>query len=131
MKRYIKANVGYEEAVPDKNGLYRYKYKYIVPRNRHEYRVDGSISEEMGIFFAQITKIVHYDLQDYWWARVNGGGLIEYIDPNGHVKETQEFKEFDEDKYEFVREYADEMVEAAVNGLEVLNAKLNPIIDRT
>ena len=66
------------------------------PRSKHKYRIKGQIDEYAGLFNATISRIAPYDDADYWWARVNGGGLIEFI-KDGKVRKTFEFKEFNED----------------------------------
>lgn len=96
-----------------------------VPRTNRRYRIKGQIDEYGGLFFAEIIRIAAYDDADYWWARANGGGLIEFIKDN-KVQKTIEFKEFDDDVYETVQEYMDDMIDEALKQVDRLNDSVSP-----
>ena len=118
MKRMIKADRAFN------NRLEKIYYKLEKPSLKN-YRFSGQLDEEAGIFWGQISRLGAYDDAEYWWARINGGGLIELI-YDGKVREEVEFKEFDEDAYETVSEYMNEMVEYAAELLREKNKNIEP-----
>lgn len=119
MKRYIRTD--------ENPRMEEVRAELVVPKTRHRYIVTGKLDEYAGMFFGQISRIAPYDDADYWWARINGGGLIEFIH-DGKVQDTLEFKDFDEEAYETVREYMDEMADTAVRKLDEKNESIKPVM---
>lgn len=118
MKLYVKSS---------NDRLEKFRETMIVPRTKHRYAVRGQIDEYGGLFFAEISRLAAYDDADYWWARVNGGGLIEFI-KDGKVQKTFEFREFDDDRDESVYDYMNDMIDEALKQVDRLNDDVEPVM---
>lgn len=119
--------VGIERAVtaksPDKEKVY---WNLEKPSLRN-YRFNGQVDYKRGFMCGDVQKITPYDDADYWWARVNENGLIEFIH-DGRIQDKMQMHTYDEEDYEDINDYFNDMIESAATKLVQLNKNIEPII---
>ena len=110
MKRYIKADNASE-----------YTSYITVNHGRQEFGVhintDGPYP---GSFKASMTEIHPYDDGDYAWAKIEFNGLTKFI-RNGKVIDKMQLPCYEEDDYEYIGEYLDEMLDSVAVELKNIN----------
>ena len=115
MKRVIKAsNLDLEKVY----------WKLEKPSLRN-YRFSGQVDYKRGFMWGDIQKIAPYDDADYWWARVNGNGLIEFI-YDGKVQDKMQMHSYEEEDYEDINDYFNDVIESAAEELKNINKDIKP-----
>lgn len=114
MVRVIRSNTDLESV----------RYKLEKPSLRN-YVFSGKIDHVRNLMFGQVTKIAPYDDAEYYWAKVHGNGLIEFI-YNGKIKDKMQMNSYDEDDYESVDDYYNDIIESAAEELKNFNKDIRP-----
>lgn len=112
MKRYIKSS------------LEKVYWKLYKPSLR-DYRFSGQVDPIRGQLFGDVQKIAPYDDADYAWAKVNGNGLIEFI-KDGKIVDKMQTHAYEEEDYEDVNEYFNDIIESAAEELKRINQSIEP-----
>lgn len=116
MKRYIRASEG--EKV---------RSAFDMPGNNH-YVFQGEIfrSGPIGVS-GQITKVAPYDDADYFWAKIERNGQVKFIQDR-KIKDKMQLWAYEEDDYENVDEYIDDIVTETAKELNKFNRDISPRI---
>lgn len=114
MKRMIKANADLEKVY----------YKLEKPSLRY-YRFSGQVDRKRGLMFGDVQKVAPYDDADYAWAKVHGNGLIEFI-LKGKIVDRMQTHSYEEEDYEVVDEYFNDIIESAAEELKKINKDIKP-----
>jgi len=112
MKRYIKSS------------LEKVYWELYKPSLRN-YRFSGQIDPIRGQLFGDVQKIAPYDDADYAWAKVNGNGLIEFI-KDGKIVDKMQTHAYEEEDYEDVNEYFNDIIESVAEELKKINQSIKP-----
>lgn len=115
MKRFIKSGTDLEEV----------KFDLTIPRTNHRYFFKGKSDNVRGLMWGQISRIAPYDDADYYWARISGNGQVEFIHA-GKVEDKMQMWGYDEDNYERVGDYFDDIIFEAAKELDQFNDKIKP-----
>lgn len=115
MKRVIKASY---------NDLEKVYFKLEKPSLRN-YRFSGQVDREHGWMYGDIQKLSPYDDADYVWAKVDGNGQFKFIH-KGKVIDKMQVHYYDEDDYDSVDEYFNDVIESVAEELVSLNKSIEP-----
>ena len=96
-----------------------------VSHGRIKYMAHLTEEPKWGFIYGQLTKIAPYDDADYVWARIHRNGLVEYIE-RGKVAGRMQLWSYEEEDYENVDEYFDEVIDQIMLDLEEYNEKIEP-----
>lgn len=128
MKRVIRANNMESNTYPDiwEDVTWKIEWKGFI----NTYIFKGKANSARGLFIGHVTKVAPYDDAEYYWARVRGNGLVEFIHEGRIVDKLQlpNYLDFEED-YESPAEFFEVEVQDSI--LEVLvdyNSKIEPRI---
>lgn len=114
MKKYVKASQ-YNSYFTINHG----KQKFSVHIN-----TDGPYP---GSFAAQVSEIHPYDDAEYAWAKVEFNGLTKFI-KEGKIIDKMQLPTYEEDDYESVGEYADEMLDSIAVELMNINKDVEQVM---
>ena len=120
MKRIITSANKYGSPYTKYNTYQRGKQRYSVHFNEP--------SSPSG-FKAQIREIHPYNDADYVWARIGNRGAVEaeFIQ-NGKIIDRMQMNYYDEDYYESVDEYYDDLIDAVCVELRNFNKDVEPVM---
>lgn len=118
MKRVITSASSYSSPYTKYNSYQRGRQKYSVHFNEPENPID---------FKAQITEIHPYDDADYVWARIGAKGAmeVEFVQ-NYKVIDRMQMHYYDDEDYENVDEYYDEIIDRVCIELSYFNKDVEP-----
>ena len=126
MKRVIRASESTADTNPSEWEDVKWKIDYKGIGNRYMFK--GKANNDRGIFIGDVVKLAAYDDADYYWARVRGNGLVEFIH-NGRVQDKMQlpnYLDFVED-YETVAEYFEvEVMDPILDVLVDYNKSIKP-----
>lgn len=89
------------------------------------YFVKGDEDKATGRIWAYITKIAPYDDAEYVWAKISGNGYTEFI-RDGKKIDGMQFHSYEEDEYETVEEYFDDVIDSIIVELIRFNRDIEP-----
>ena len=115
MKRYIKNNSGLEDR----------RYTFKVPRTKNTYTFSGVINRATGSISGQVSRIAAYDDADYYWAKVEGNGQVKFIH-DGKVVDKMQMWSYDEEDYENIDDYINDIVSTIADDLDQYNDEITP-----
>ena len=98
-------------------------------RGRKRYSVHSNEPTNPSSFKAQIREIHPYDDADYVWARIGARGAVEteFIQ-NGKIIDRMQMNYYDEDYYESVDEYYDDLIDAVCVELSNYNKDIESVM---
>lgn len=103
-------------------------------RGRNKFGIHATPLDESNpnSFKAVISVIKPYDLAEYTWARIGSKGAmyVEFI-RNGKVKDGMQMHYYDEEDYESIEEYIDDVIDQVCMELVDQNKDVEPRIDHT
>lgn len=120
MKRYI-SSLEYDRS---------FTYNYAG----QNYRVYVKFENDPDSFQFQVSEIHPYDLADYAWAVKRSPSTLEIISEGvviDHIHLPEWGYDVDEDDYENIAEYEDDLIDRACSALQNANRNVRPMIDRT
>lgn len=129
MKKLIKSSV--MSATPFNSQLTEY---ITYNRGGYKFGIHATPLDESNpnSYKAAISVIKPYDLAEYTWARIGSKGsmYVEFI-RNGKVKDGMQMPYYDEEDYESIEEYIDDVIDQVCVELIDQNKDVEPRIDHT
>lgn len=101
------------------------KYDFVIPRTKRRYMFKGKVDSKRGLAWGDISRIAPYDDADYFWAKITGNGQVQFIH-NGRVEDKMQMWSYDEDDYESIDEYFNDIVFEAAKELDHFNDSIKP-----
>lgn len=102
------------------------KLRYRIEKpSLKDYYFSGQVDEATGRIWGDVTKLSPYDDADYYWAKIEGNGLIKFI-YNGKVKDKMQTHSYEEEEYDSVNDYFNDIIESAAEELANLNKDIKP-----
>lgn len=99
------------------------KINEAVSHGRIQYMAHLTEEPKWGFIYGQLRKIAPYDDADYVWARIHRNGLVEFI-KEGKIIDKEQLWSYEEEDYENVDEYFDEVIDNLILDLEEYNKKI-------
>lgn len=115
MRLYIHSNTDLEDV----------RYSFTVPRTNRKYRFSGKVDSVRGFMWGDIQRIAPYDDADYYWAKITGNGQVQFIH-NGKVEDKMQMWSYEEDDYEDINDYFNDIIEEAAKELDHFNDSIKP-----
>lgn len=78
-----------------------------------------------GSFAAQVSEIHPYDDANYAWAKVDFNGQVKFIQ-DGKIIDKMQLPTYEEDDYESITDYADDMLDSVAVELSNINKSVDP-----
>lgn len=125
MKRMIKSSYAADNADVTRNE----RFEFTIPKNHHRYVFSGDVDYKHGFIWGQVTRIAPYDDAEYYWAKIGDGGtnFVKFIQDRT-IKDRMQYWYYDEEDYEDVNEYLNDVLFDLCKELDKLNDKVEPRI---
>ena len=112
MKKYIKAS--------------SYTSYFNINHGRQKFGVHFDPNGQYpGAFAAQITEIHPYDDAEYAWAKIEFNGQAKFI-KEGKVIDKMQLPAYEEEDYESIEEYYNDMLDSVAVELSNMNKSVQP-----
>ena len=82
------------------------------------------------MFSASVSEIHPYDEAEYTWAKLSSNGSVAFYN-NGKLVDRMQMHAYDEEDYEDVNEYVNDILDTIMVALMDYNSSVTPRIDHT
>ena len=101
------------------------RYTFTLPQTHNTYTFSGRVDSVRGLMWGQIQRIAPYDDADYYWAKISGNGQVQFIH-SGKVIDKMQMWSYEEDDYESVDDYFNDIINEAAKELDEFNKNIEP-----